>query len=190
MNTYKIVLIGQCNSGKTSIVNRYIYNTFDHSSPTTIGASYYSKTLNLNSSPIRINIWDTAGGQSRYDTLLPMYFKSTHVILIVYDITSRQSYFQVSQYLNKIHMHLTTENPKIILVGNKSDLTAQREVDYQEAEMYAKQNDLLFIECSAYHNTHINTLFDLIVNECQDMTSITNHVTLDYKQDDKKCCYL
>ena len=88
-------------------------------------------------------------------------------------------------------MHITTEEPKIILVGNKNDLADQREVDYQEAEAYAKQNDLLFIECSAYHNTNIESLFNLIINQCQQMSPIQNNSIVINKQEDKtNCCFI
>ena len=189
MNNYKIVLIGQCNTGKSSIINRYIYDTFDKSISTTIGAAYYKKILNTKPISTALCIWDTSGQQSRYDVLLPMYFKSTHVILIVYDITSKKSFIQVPYYLNKIHMHITEEDPIIILIGNKFDLAEDREVTVQEAQQYAKQNDLLFIECSAYQNYHIKELFDLIIDKLQNVKSIQNNIVVDKQNDNNQCCF-
>src|SRR5438445_5513825 len=100
MNTYKVVLLGQFNSGKSSITHRYIYDTFDRSVATTIGASYFSKKIETNFGKITVQLWDVSGSKS-YDMLMPMYFKNAHIILIIYDITSRQSFNQVNHYLEK-----------------------------------------------------------------------------------------
>src|SRR5260221_5651469 len=138
MNTYKVILLGYVNAGKSSITNRYIYGTFEKSMTATIGASYYSKQLETNFGKILLNLWD-CGGNRCCDSLMPMYFKNAHIILIVYDITSRQSFNQVNHYLKKIRLH--TDNIKIILVGNKIDLAEQREITIQEAQTFANEHE-------------------------------------------------
>lgn len=190
MDTYKVILIGKYNCGKSSIINRYIHNKFDRHMAATIGGAYYSQIVNIKSKLARINIWDLAGSQSHYDMLLPMMFKSTHIILIVYDITSKESFMEIPHYLKKIHIHSTLDDVKMILVGNKFDLSEDREVTVQEAQYFANQNDLLFMECSAYQNYHIKELFDVVIKELENIQLIDNHnILIDKPIEDKYCCY-
>lgn len=187
MNTYKIVLLGQFNSGKSSITHQYIYNQFDQSIATTIGASFFSKKLKTSKGEIILQIWD-CGSHHSYDTLMPMYFKNAHLILIIYDVTSRHSFTQVNHYLEKIRSHV--DNVKIILVGNKLDLEEQRDVTPEEGQSFAKEQELLFVECSAAKNINIDTLFKLVIDELEHVKPVNFHaINLDKLPEQSKCCY-
>jgi small GTP-binding protein len=121
---------------------------------------------------------------------MPMYFKNAHIILIVYDMTSRQSFNQVNHYLEKIKIH--TDNAKIILVGNKSDLEEHREISHQEGQTFANEHELIFIECSASQNINIDALFNLVIKELEHIKPVSfNTINLekDPPSKDLTCCY-
>src|SRR5258708_11166342 len=145
-SNYKIVLLGDVNVGKTSITNRYIYDTFDKHTTSTIGASYYRKTVDINYSQKILEIWDTTSSE-RFNCLLPIYYRNTHAAIIVYDITSLNSYNRCKNLIEDVRNN--TEDVYIILVGNKSDLIKDRIITYDEGLKYSKDNDIMFIECSA-----------------------------------------
>ena len=161
MNTYKVILLGQCYVGKSSIINRYIYNTFHTNIQATIGASYYTKMAEKDGKVIKLNIWDCCGNE-KFNIVLPTYYKSTNIILIVYDITSVSSYNKCKFYIEDVKRNV--ENPIIILVGNKSDLYT-REISYEDGLLMANANNVYFYECSAYNGENINNLFQFVISK-------------------------
>lgn len=179
-NTFKVVFLGKFFSGKTSIVNRHFHKTFNINTHSTIGAAYFS----LNIGEYRINTWDTSGCD-RYGALMPMYYKDASVAIIVYDVTSIDSFKSLIKIIDDIYIH--NEEVTIILVGNKIDL--ERKVNQKDAEKFAKDNNLFYLECSAATNENIETLFDLIFEQIKLKNPIVKNTI---KLEDKKlsqCCF-
>ncbi|XP_070386495.1 ras-related protein Rab-22A-like isoform X7 [Dermacentor albipictus] len=112
--------------GKSSILQRFVYNTFNSSAESTIGASFMMKNLVLHDRTFKFNIWDTAG-QERYRALAPMYYRGAGAAVIVYDITSMESFNAVQSWVRELQLH---GDPNIALgiAGNKCDLEDHREV--------------------------------------------------------------
>ncbi|KAJ6892459.1 ras-related protein RABF1 isoform X1 [Populus alba x Populus x berolinensis] len=160
----QLVLLGDSGVGKSCIVLRFVRGQFDPTSKVTIGASFLSQTIALqDSTTIKFEIWDTAG-QERYAALAPLYYRGAAVAVIVYDITSPETFNKAQYWVKELQKH---GSPDIVmaLVGNKADLHEKREVPAQasiDGIEYAEKNGMFFIETSAKTADNINQLFEEI----------------------------
>ncbi|KAL2922822.1 Ras-related protein RABF1 [Bienertia sinuspersici] len=157
----KLVLLGDSGVGKSCIVLRFVRGQFDPTSKVTVGASFLSQTIALqDSTTVKFEIWDTAG-QERYAALAPLYYRGAAVAVIVYDLTSPESFTKAQYWVKELQKH---GSPDIVmaLVGNKADLLDRREVPAQEGMEYAEKNGMFYIETSAKTADNINQLFEEI----------------------------
>ena len=164
INAYKIVTLGDSGVGKTNIITRYVENRFDENSKPTIGVEYFQKDLKVSSDGedeiIRIRIWDTAG-QERFRGIAGSYYRKASGVLVIYDITNKESFLNVEKWLDEIRVY-TEGEIDIILLGNKSDLIKERQVTLQEGLDLSKKKKLVFFETSALTNEDgiINSIFE------------------------------
>ncbi|CAM9786397.1 unnamed protein product [Choristocarpus tenellus] len=124
----KVVLLGDTGVGKSSLVLRFVTNNFKPYSESTIGASFMSKMIMIDNTPIKFQIWDTAG-QEKYHSLAPMYYRGASAAIVVYDITKAHSFETLKDWINE----LQAQGPKdmaIAIAGNKKDLEAHRVRSY------------------------------------------------------------
>ncbi|KAK9664304.1 hypothetical protein RND81_14G032200 [Saponaria officinalis] len=157
----KLVVLGDSGVGKSCIVLRFVRGQFDPTSKVTVGASFLSQTIALqNSTTVKFEIWDTAG-QERYAALAPLYYRGAAVAVIVYDITSPETFTKAQYWVKELQKH---GSPDIVmaLVGNKADLQDRREVPTEDGKEYAEKNGMFFIETSAKTADNINQLFEEI----------------------------
>merc|ERR1712167_515264 len=112
--------------GKTALITRFMFDTFDSKYQTTIGIDFLSKTLHVNDRTIRLQLWDTAG-QERFRSLIPSYIRDSSVAIIVYDITNRDSFGNITKWYDDVRNERGDE-VIIVIVGNKTDLKDKREV--------------------------------------------------------------
>jgi len=160
-------LLGSYQSGKTSITTRYVAGTYNDSVISTIGASFLTKTVQLDSSEqIKFEIWDTSG-QARFATLAPMYYRGARAIIIVYDLTSKTSFKEAQDRVRE--MKLLCNEAVVALVGNKIDLESAREVSTEEGMSFAKSNSVLFYETSAKTNQNIDLIFITMAERIDDL---------------------
>lgn len=156
---HKLVLLGDQSVGKTSIIARFMYDTFDQQYQPTIGIDFFSKTIHLEDDrDVRLHLWDTAG-QERFHSLIPSYIRNSAATVVVYDITSRPSFFNAFKWIDEVR---TESGPGVVimLVGNKIDMASEkREVSAEEALKKATESDVLFTEVSAKHGTNIKQMF-------------------------------
>lgn len=143
----KIVLVGDSGVGKTNLLSQFVRNQFNEDSRTTIGVEFATKTMVIKGKNVKAQIWDTAG-QERYRAITSSYYKNAIGAMILYDITSSISFSSVSKWIDELREH-SDPNITLMLVGNKSDLVAQRSVDIAQAKNFAEKNKMLFIETSA-----------------------------------------
>ncbi|TYZ57587.1 hypothetical protein PybrP1_013208 [[Pythium] brassicae (nom. inval.)] len=153
----KVVLLGDTGVGKSSLVLRFVTNNFRPYSESTIGASFMSKMIVVNDTPIKYQIWDTAG-QEKYHSLAPMYYRGAAAAIVVYDITRKQSLATLKNWVKELKQ-LGPDNIVIAIAGNKSDLEEKREVPASQARAYAEEIGALFIETSAKEDRNVSDLF-------------------------------
>lgn len=186
---YKVVIIGDSNVGKTCIIERFINNSFDITKPT-IGAMHYEKKIN----DVNLDIWDTAG-QERFRSMIPMYYKGTKSIIVVYDITDSATFEGAKKWINEISQNVS--NASIVLVGNKCDLDDKRKITKEMGQLFAKENGYDFLETSAKDNININALFEVVSQkvslikqkEKEDLSKVTLNTNNQNKpQEGGWCC--
>ncbi|KAK1444776.1 hypothetical protein BgAZ_106820 [Babesia gibsoni] len=159
----KIVLLGEQSTGKTSIVTRFVYDHFVQQYAATIGIDFLSKVVTVNGKTMRLQLWDTAG-QERFRTLMPSYIRDSSAAIVVYDITNRESFERVKEWVKDIK-ELRGDKAIIVIVGNKTDLLDKRKVSYDEGEEEAGKLECLFCETSAKNGDNINDLFNTMATE-------------------------
>ncbi|XP_033626891.1 ras-related protein Rab-22A-like [Asterias rubens] len=157
MREVKLCLLGDSGVGKSSIVQRFVCDSYQDSIPPTIGASFMSKTISVGEKSFKFQIWDTAG-QEKYRGLAPMYYRGAAAAVIVYDITSQISFVKVRDWIRELQQH-GPENIVIAIAGNKFDMADLREVETRTAMDYAQDIGAVFTETSAKTAENIKDLF-------------------------------
>ncbi|KAI8067098.1 ras family protein [Gongronella butleri] len=198
---YKIVFLGEQSVGKTSLITRFMYDTFDNTYQATIGIDFLSKTMYMNDSrPLRLQLWDS-GGQERFRSLVPSYIRDSAVCVVVYDITNRQSFNNTTKWIDDVRAE-RANNVILVLVGNKVDLHESRQVTVEEGEKLATQYSMIYIETSAKAGHNVKALFrkighalpsldDKLENEHSDfLIKVDLNDASDFKEEDAiKACY-
>merc|ERR1711883_18175 len=141
---FKLLLIGDSGVGKSCLLLRFADDTYTESYISTIGVDFKIRTIELDGKTIKLQIWDTAG-QERFKTITSSYYKGAHGIIVTYDITDRDSFAKVSEWMSEVDKH-ANENISRILVGNKKDLEDNRQVPYNEAKDLADHFNVRFLE--------------------------------------------
>ena len=160
---FKVLLIGNSGVGKSSLLVRFVDDHFHDNFMPTIGVDFKIKTVDVDGKVVKLQIWDTAG-QDRFKTITSSYYRGAHGIIVTYDITDRDSFAKVSEWMSEIDKH-SVDNPSRILVGNKKDLEDQRKVDYNEAKELADHFNIRFLETSAKNAFNVGEAFTLMTRE-------------------------
>lgn len=185
INNYKIVVIGDINVGKTSILSRFRYGSFEQSYMPTLGIDFFTKNLFYEDKTIRLILWDTAG-QERFRSLIPSYLKNADCIIIVYDITNKESFYSLTNWLNDAKNN-TVEGTIFVICGNKIDLKEKRVVTNEEVDEYIKKENLLYVECSAQNGEGIKELFNLIAKNLGESNfAKSEYINVDFNKIDNK----
>ena len=155
----KVVLLGESGVGKTSIITQFTTSEFQEDQISTTGASFSSKTFSFEETGknLSFEIWDTAG-QEKYRSLSKMFYKDAGVAILVYDITSKESFDQIKNYWVIQLREYGPKNIIIAIAGNKSDLENEQ-VDEEEVRNYCKDNNFLYKRTSAKNHSSIDDLF-------------------------------
>ncbi|CAG87807.2 DEHA2E05918p [Debaryomyces hansenii CBS767] len=177
LRKYKIVFLGDQSVGKTSLITRFMYDTFDDQYAATIGIDFLSKTMYLeDNKTIRLQLWDTAG-QERFRSLIPSYIRDSHVAVICYDITNKKSFENLNKWIQDVKLE-RGDDVIIVVVGNKSDLNNKRQVTMEECEAYLKSiNGKFCIETSTKANHNVKQLFKKIASSLPDVEKSTKDET-------------
>eukprot|EP01080_Neovahlkampfia_damariscottae_P006392 gene6392-10399_t len=158
---FKILLIGDMAVGKSCILMRYADDVFNSTHVSTIGVDFKIRTINFDGKVVKLQIWDTAG-QERFRTITTSYYKGAHGVIMVYDITKKESFDNLQSWLNDIQQY-AEEDVGIILVGNKVDLENQRQVQKSDGEDWAKKLEVPFLETSAKDAQNVDDAFTKMV---------------------------
>lgn len=177
----KIILLGSCGVGKTSIINKFVYNKFIIDHEMTIGVDIFTKDI-IEDKIYRIDLYDTAG-YSDYKTITKSYYNYSDAILYIYDISNIISFQEIEKYI----IETKSYNCKKILIGNKCDIL-KKDVSIKDGLKLAKKYDLQFFECNC-KNDSVN---DIILNLCNDLnkSNIEQYIDESDLKDTKKwCCF-
>nr|KAF6421071.1 RAB6B, member RAS oncogene family [Molossus molossus] len=137
LRKFKLVFLGEQSVGKTSLITRFMYDSFDNTYQATIGIDFLSKTMYLEDRTVRLQLWDTAG-QERFRSLIPSYIRDSTVAVVVYDITNLNSFQQTSKWIDDVRTERGSD-VIIMLVGNKTDLADKRQADNHRGGGAARQ---------------------------------------------------
>ncbi|KAJ3432153.1 ras-related protein rab-5c [Anaeramoeba flamelloides] len=154
----KIVLIGASGVGKTSIVERFVKNFFNEKQRKTIGSTFLSKVCVVNEKSYYLNIWDTAG-EERFHSLVKLYYRDTNIAILCFDITKQSSFRDLDHWYQELQ-NSAPRNVILMIVGNKTDLEEEREVQEKEIKDWALNRNCSYIETSAKTGSNINNLFE------------------------------
>ncbi|XP_005610798.1 ras-related protein Rab-17 isoform X1 [Equus przewalskii] len=160
---FKLVLLGSGSVGKSSLALRYVKNDFRSTLPT-VGCAFFTKVVDLGAASLKLEIWDTAG-QEKYHSVCHLYFRGANAALLVYDITRKDSFDMVQQWLKDLEKEFHPGEIVVMLVGNKTDLGEEREVTFEEGKEFAESKRLLFMETSARLNHQVTEVFSAVARE-------------------------
>lgn len=154
---FKILLIGDSGTGKSSLLQRYSENNFQNTYISTIGVDFKIKTIELDDKIIKLQIWDTSG-QERFRSITSSYYRNAHGIIIVYDTTDTSSFEAVKMWSNEVDTY-SNEYVQRCIVGNKIDLIQQRVVFSSDVKKYTDHVEIKTYEVSAKSGTGVNEIF-------------------------------
>ncbi|KAI9282650.1 ras family-domain-containing protein [Sporodiniella umbellata] len=161
---FKIIIIGDSGVGKSNLLLRYTSNEFLQDSRSTIGVEFATKTIKIENSVIKAQLWDTSG-QERYKAITSAFYRGAVGALLVYDITRKSSFDHISQWLEELREY-TEDNIPLLMIGNKLDLSEKsRAISTEEAKSYALDNSMLFFEASAYDATNVSSAFESMFSQ-------------------------
>ena len=177
---FKYIIIGDAAVGKSNLLLKYTQDQFKPEYQLTIGVEFGTKNLEIRKKIYRIQIWDTAG-QENFRSITRAYYKNSICAIVVYDITSRDTFNNVSIWIEDCK----NQCPKsifMVLVGNKLDLDAKREISSDEGRELAEKNGMLFFETSAKDGTNVENIF------VEAADNIANNIDQNYYDLDEENC--
>merc|ERR1719410_2608234 len=160
---FKLVLIGDSGVGKSCLLLRFADDAFTESYISTIGVDFRFRTVKIDKKTVKLQIWDTAG-QERFRTITSAYYRGADGIILVYDITDRESFSHVNDWLNEVNRYVN-ENTCKLLIGNKCDNVSERQVSTEEGKKKAEEIGVAFIEASAKDATSVEAAFTMMSAE-------------------------
>ena len=156
---FKIIVIGDSNVGKTCLTYRFCAGRFPDRTEATIGVDFRERAVDIDGERIKIQLWDTAG-QERFRTITSTYYRGTHGVIVVYDVTSAESFVNVKRWLHEINQNC--DDVCRILVGNKNDDPERKVVETEDAYKFAGQMGIQLFETSAKENVNVEEMFNCI----------------------------
>jgi small GTP-binding protein len=179
---HRVVVIGNAHVGKTSILNKLVSDSFDDNENPTVGANFQVRVEEVKGLKIEIQIWDTAG-QEKYRSLSPVYFRNSSAAIVVYDVSDRQSFIDLSQWITSFK-GIAEPNSLIFVVGNKTDLSLQC-VSVEEAKQWAEESGYLLFMTSAKTSEGIRELFKSVAENLVGIPQPTYRGKVDYTEPER-----
>jgi len=183
-NVYKIILLGDGTVGKSSFFKRYFFNDYDDKYTLTMGINEKFKFLKINDSEIKLQLWDTAG-QERFRSLPRKYYQHADGILLLYDVTNRESFNNVTKWMKDINEN---SKRKIItyLAGNKIDLIERREVTFEDAMNMARQYNTNIFEISCKFDINVTEVLKKLSLDIYEKNSEKTQLNSNFHIDERE----
>ena len=201
---FKIILIGSSGVGKSSLIQRYTQKTFEDVYDCTIGVDFFTKTIDVNGKTVKLQIWDTAGTE-KYRSITSSYYRGSHCALIVFDLTSKDSFESLPTWIENYYKNCNQEFDKnVIMIGNKNDLSEKRDVTQEKINDFIKLNNLVYFETSAKTGENVDESFQYIAQKLMEEQELkeklgvkrevkNNNLNLKNSENlitnKKKCCF-
>lgn len=164
-NGIKVTLLGNSGVGKTCIILRYTKNEYNDNTLSSRGVSYSSKTISIDQKDVQLDLWDTAG-QEKFRSLGMYFYKDSHIVLLVYDITNRESFEDLKNVWYNDLKKYGEQYTVLAVVGNKCDMYEEENtVPEEEARKFAEEKNAVFMLVSAKNGDNINILFNILANK-------------------------
>lgn len=192
IETFKILIVGNASVGKTSFLLQFVEGIFPDKHISTIGVDSKFKNIRLNERIIRLQIWDTAG-QDKFKSLTKNYFKGSDGIIVMYDVTSQNSFIDCRNWISQIKDNV--KNLSVMLIANKIDIKTNIAVDKRAGVELAREHGILFFETSAKDNINITEAFVELARQLISNTGFNrksrgfslNHSRS--RNEGRSCCY-
>ena len=160
----KVILLGDTGVGKTNIINRFLFGTFDENLKPTLASSSLEKNIKRDDGEYILKVWDTTG-QERYNSITKLFIKGSQIVILVYAIDNLKSFENINFWRNLIKDELDRDEYILAIVGNKKDLFEHEAVDEEKGKKLADDLDADFSLISAKYDTQsINDLFNLLLD--------------------------
>lgn len=163
LTVLKLLMIGESNVGKSSILLRFTEDEFYENMQSTVGMDYKTKQITIDENVVKLAIWDTAG-QERFRTLTPSYYRDGQGAILMYDVTDRNTFVKLDTWLNELNTYCNKTDIVKMVVGNKIDLP-NREVSTEEGLQFARRHQTLYIESSAKTADGVKCCFEELVQK-------------------------
>jgi len=163
-SSVKLVMVGDSGVGKSCLLDKFLDDTSTNNFISTIGVDIRSREILVKDKRVKVQVWDT-GGQQRYRPVLASCYRGALGVIIVFDVTNRNSFNNIKQWIVEVEEFSCSSNIPRILVGNKADLSDRREVEFDMASEFARQNSISYIETSVMRQSNIKEAFLELVKE-------------------------
>lgn len=169
--TFKVILLGDCLVGKSSLLGLLKNQIFVNSYSSTIGVDFGTVSFNYGDDKYKIQIWDT-GGQEKFSPLVKAYYRNSTCAIVMFDLTNRGSFVRVKKWIEEFKHYASGLRP-IIVVGNKSDLFNMRVLTKKEInDEIERKLDLPYFEISVKDDANVNEVFDYLIKEVKRMIDV------------------
>lgn len=189
--TLKLLLIGNSNVGKSSLLLRFTDDTFlpQEEVSATIGVDFKVSMMDVNDKTYKLTIWDTAG-QERFRTLTSSYYRGAQGVILVYDVSNRETFDALNNWWNEVNTYCPSPDVVKMIVGNKVDKESSRVVSYEEGLNFARKLQTLFVECSAKTKVGVKQAFEELVEKIIETPSLwqkntTNSTSIKVEQENE-----
>jgi len=159
-NVFKIILFGDSNVGKTTLVKKLVSDKFNEKTTKTIGVEFRSKIRYIDNLAVTLQIWDFSG-EERFNFLLEMYCKGVVGGIFVFDMTNNESMLNLNKWISKVRSYTYVDFP-ILIVGTKQDLVIRKIAEEKEYSKKDDKDSSDFFTCSAKTGENVDLIFQTL----------------------------